>query len=629
MPKGKILSHQELSTEIEASHDRSKQFDICREERNPKQKFLDENELKKSKNKQKIFFDVAITHIKEFYTYLSAKDFMIAVVDPNGYILHMEGSEEIREKLKKRNCYPGYRWLERDVGTTAISLSLERQIPVQLHDKDHYCIRAHGFTSSAAPVFGKASKLIGVLVVSGRSSLTHPHTLIMITAAARSIERQLMVLRRNREMAMHIGFLDNIVEAADTGLLTIDKKLLIQKTNKKGKQILQTSNLSGKPISILENLNLDLEDLRQNPMNWLNKELRVNVDGHNVHLLYSAQPVISDTDDLLGAVLTLEEFGNIKKLANNIVGAKAYFTFMSLIGMSTPFLDAVNMAKRAAASSATVLLQGETGTGKELFAQAIHNASDRRGQAFIPINCGAIPGELLESELFGYVQGAFTGAVKGGKPGKFELANSGTILLDEIGDMPHDMQVKLLRVLQTGEVTRIGAQKSSNTDVRIIACTHVKLSEAVEQKRFREDLFYRLNVFSIRIPPLRERGDVDIIKLAEFFISRFSNDNLSLTTAAMEHLCCYSWPGNVRELENTIERAVHICDGNVIDKKHFSFNQEKNRPLETKLGTLQEMERGLIAATLEHTGGNMAATAGKLGISRATLYRKVKIYSLI
>lgn len=628
MPKRKTLAYQKLKDEIAASHERSKQYDVCREERNQDQQFLDENDLKKRRERQWTFLEVAEAHISEFYCYLSAEDFMIGVVDADGYILHMAGSEELREKLKNRNCYPGYRWLECDVGTTAISLSLEKQIPVQLHDRDHYCIRAHGFTSSAAPVFGRAGKLLGVLVVSGSSTLTHPHTLIMITAAARSIERQLMVQRRNKEMAMHIGFLDNIIEAAGTGLLTLDKKLYIQKTNKKGKQTLQTSDLEGKPITVLENLNLDLEDLHKNPINWSNKELTVNVEGNNVHLLYSAQPVLSETDNLLGAVLTLEGFDNIKKLANNIVGAKAYFTFNNLIGSSPPFLEAINMAKQAATSNAAVLLQGETGTGKELFAQAIHNGSNRRIQAFIPINCGAIPGELLESELFGYIQGAFTGAVKGGRPGKFELANSGTMLLDEIGDMPHDMQVKLLRVLQTGEVTRIGAQKSFSTDVRIIACTHVKLSEAVKQKRFREDLFYRLNVFAIRIPPLRERGGEDIIKLAEFFISRFSNGNLSLTPAAMEHLIQYSWPGNVRELENSIERAVHICNGNVLESKHFSFKPAKNKPLNSTLGTLQEMERKLITATLEDTGGNMVATARNLGVSRATLYRKVKNYSL-
>ncbi|MEE4166843.1 MAG: sigma 54-interacting transcriptional regulator, partial [Desulfocapsaceae bacterium] len=307
--------------------------------------------------------------------------------------------------------------------------------------------------------------------------------------------------------------------------------------------------------------------------------------------------------------------------------ADPFFTFSRMIGDSAAFSDAVKLAGLASKSSSTVLLLGETGTGKELFAQAIHNGSERCQQAFVPINCGAIPGELLESELFGYVDGAFTGASKAGRPGKFELADAGTILLDEIGDMPHDMQVKLLRVLQTGEVQRIGAQKIIRTDTRIIAATHVDLAKMIELKRFRKDLYYRLNIIQITIPPLRERGAEDIEALAEYFVNRYGSGN-KLSDAALDELIRYGWPGNVRELENTIQRALHLCGGSSIKPHHLGLQKTTGPVREMKPGTLREMEQNMIAATLSENRGNMAKTAKLLGISRATLYRKVKEYGI-
>jgi transcriptional regulator with PAS, ATPase and Fis domain len=247
----------------------------------------------------------------------------------------------------------------------------------------------------------------------------------------------------------------------------------------------------------------------------------------------------------------------------------------------------------------------------------------------VPINCAAIPGELLESELFGYEDGSFTGALRGGRPGKFELANGGTILLDEIGDMPPDMQVKLLRVLQTGEVHRIGARRAIQTNARVIACTHVNLAHAVSKKQFRQDLFYRLNVIVIQIPSLRDRGARDIGTLAEFFMSRNSNNpGCSLSQDAIEVLTKHDWPGNVRELENTILRALQACEDDVLGPRHIALRSTRKRSGAEEMGTLQEMEQQMISVVLEQMDFNMAATAKKLGISRATLYRKVKKYQL-
>jgi sigma-54 dependent transcriptional regulator, acetoin dehydrogenase operon transcriptional activator AcoR len=559
------VSRRNLREEIEASHLRSQEYGVSREERT-NQVCLTPAELAFRQAGNKDFLAVAVAHIEESYDLLSPDDFMMAVVDRDGYILHLAASDKIKTLFAERNCVPGFRWTERDVGTTATSLCLELRAPIQLNDKDHYCKRAHGFTSSAAPIFGHAEELLGVLVASGPAGHVHPHTLGMVLSSARSIERQLRIMRRNRELARHVSFLDGVIDSTSVGIMILDAEARIWRVNRKGRQILRKDDLPGKPVSVLKGLSVDMHSVRTKPSSWINQECTVKNEHHTVNFLFSVDPVLGPEDMLLGAVLIFEEVDSIRKLAK-IAGTKAYFTFESLIGSCEEFKKAISLARKAAQSNSTVLIRGETGTGKELFAQSIHNASQRKAHPFVPINCGAIPGELLESELFGYMDGAFTGAQKGGRAGKFELANHGTILLDEIGDMPHDMQVKLLRVLQTGEVYRIGARQPVLIDVRIIACTHVDLSKAVSEGRFREDLFYRLNVFPITIPALRHRGSEDILALASFFLEQNRVSPPTLSPTAVRTLVEHSWPGNVRELQNTIQRALHLCEGDVLDAK--------------------------------------------------------------
>jgi len=622
--RGIIPTSSQMHQQIERSHERSRSYGVSREERNIAQKKLSPIELEEKRSRSKDLLKVIIAHIEEIYDLLSPDDFMVAFADGDGYILHLDGSEKIKITYADRNCAPGYRWTEEDVGTTAISLCRELQVSIQLNDQDHYCKRAHGFTSSAAPIFGHQGVLDGVLVVSGTSSKIHPHTLIMITMTARSIEKHMRLLRRNNDMSLYISFLDNVIEAAGTGLMTLDKEMRIWKINRKGKDILKNKNLDGKPIAVINGLDLDLQDIHKNPGAWRAKEATLQ---DNIHFYYSAQPVFSSEQQLLGAVMVFEEFSNIKKIADRISGADPFFTFDHMIGDSEVFIEAIKLAKLATQSSSTVLLTGETGTGKELFAQAIHNGSERCQQPFVPINCGAIPGELLESELFGYVDGAFTGASRTGRPGKFELADNGTILLDEIGDMPHEMQVKLLRVLQTGEVQRIGARKITKTDTRIIAATHVNLMKMIELKRFRKDLYYRLNIIQIQIPSLRQRGKEDIEALAIYFISRYGSGS-KLSGPALDYLVNYDWPGNVRELENAIQRALHLCTIGKIKPHHLGLPERSALTKDISPGTLREVEHRLISERLAENKGNMAKTAKLLGISRATLYRKVKEYEI-
>jgi transcriptional regulator with PAS, ATPase and Fis domain len=317
-----------------------------------------------------------------------------------------------------------------------------------------------------------------------------------------------------------------------------------------------------------------------------------------------------------------------------MAGSLARFTFWDILGVSKAIEEAKAISVQAAKTKSTVLITGETGTGKELFAQAIHNQSERRDRPFVAINCGAIPRELLESELFGYAEGAFTGALKSGRPGKFELANGGTVFLDEIGDMPSDMQVKLLRVLQSGEISRIGDHKPLSLDVRIIAATHVDLKNEIKCGNFREDLFYRLNVIPLRIPPLRERGD-DIILLAQQILSRcrqsLGKPSIILTKEAETTLLNYRWPGNVRELENIIERAVNLTDRNHIGHDDLNLSNS-NIDIDFKnagdRSLLEHAERQVIDVVMKKKSFNVAKAAKLLGISRPTLYKKIKKYKI-
>jgi len=299
----------------------------------------------------------------------------------------------------------------------------------------------------------------------------------------------------------------------------------------------------------------------------------------------------------------------------------------ALIGTSSVWCAAVKRARRVAATDATTCLQGESGTGKELIACFIHDASPRRRGPFVAINCAALPAHLLESELFGFERGAFTGAERP-KPGHIELANGGVLFLDEVTEMPLAAQAKLLRVLQEREFFRLGATRPIRVDFRVITATNQDLRSVVAHGRFREDLYYRINVFDISLPPLRARGH-DIVLLAEYFLQEFARVNdgpaAQLTQAAEEALLTHDWPGNVRELRNVLERAVILCDGTSIDAEHLSVPQDCPPFVGAELDTL---ERRAIERALRGAGDNKAKAARKLGISRTQLYTRLRKHGL-
>ena len=313
------------------------------------------------------------------------------------------------------------------------------------------------------------------------------------------------------------------------------------------------------------------------------------------------------------------------------------YTFNCIIGKSDEIKYLKNEAKNAASNDSTVLITGESGTGKELFSQAIHNASPRRSYPFVRINCAAIPKDLLESELFGYEEGAFTGAKAKGKPGKFELANNGTVFLDEIGDLPLDMQPKLLRVLEEKEFERIGGTKIIRSDFRVICATNQNLEALMDQQKFRKDLFYRLNVIPIYIPPLRERPD-DIVPLAKYLLKKMTmtvnRKEMEIEKNAALELKKYNWPGNARELSNVLERTMYSSHNDTIYKVDLPFNLDFVSPTAVK-GTKQTLKTAqnqaqvkVIYQALARTNYNKSKAAKLLGIHRTLLYKKMKEYNI-
>lgn len=376
---------------------------------------------------------------------------------------------------------------------------------------------------------------------------------------------------------------------------------------------------------------------------------------HGKDIIVSRIPVYRD-GELAGAIgkvmfLDIHELKILAKRLNSMESKLEYYrtelkrvqgakySFENIVGLSEKIKEAKKLAMKVANSRSTILIRGESGTGKELFGHAIHHSSPRGDGPFVRINCAAIPAELLESELFGYEEGAFTGAKKGGKPGKIELASGGTLFLDEIGDMPLDMQAKLLRVLQEKEFERIGGTKVNQVDVRFISATHCDLEEMVENGKFREDLFYRLNVFTIEVPALRERAE-DILVVAQFLIGKL-NQELGTNFTTMEDSVIalfqqYPWQGNIRELENVLERAMNVSDGQVIRFDDLPVYLRKwvggEEPHAFGSYLLQVevegAEKKAILKALQKTAGNRQQAAELLGIHRASLYRKMEKYGI-
>ena len=432
---------------------------------------------------------------------------------------------------------------------------------------------------------------------------------------------------------------DVILDSITEGVFTVDSDWCITSFNRAAEEItgIPRKSVLGQKCSDILRADVCETDcaLRQTMKTGkpvINRAVHiVDAKGERHAIAISTALLKDENGKVIGGVETFRDMSLVEELRKKIEGRYCY---EDIISQNHQMQDLFGILPNIAESDCTVLLEGESGTGKELFARAIHNLSFRKDKHFIAVSCGALPDTLLESELFGYKAGAFTDAKKD-KPGRFAMAEGGTLFLDEIGDVSAAVQVRLLRVLQERTYEPLGAVSSANTDVRVVAAANKKLSELVEQGRFREDLYYRINVMRLELPPLRERKD-DVPLLVNHFIKRFRrlrNKNIScVTDEVLANLLAHDYPGNVRELENIIEHCFVLCQGEVIEKKHLpvsvcpSSNVDKRKASETR--TLKQMEQLLIVEALRRNKGNQTATAKELGINKSTLFRKLKAYDI-
>ena len=624
---------------LQRSYMRSRTYGISPDQKcAPESSRLKPRDLDHLRQANKVLLELVLRQMGVLHQILVDSSYAMAIADKEGYILEVTGHRAMLDEYRIRKCLPGYRWTERDVGTCSIGLVLTEKRPIMLLEGEMFNQHAAHVTNSAAPIFDHRDIFLGVLNISGPASATHLHTLGLVIQATATIRAQLAEIENQQNMALKDQYLMVLLESDRRGIIALDKNGCIVHHNTKARKMLcLPEDAIGAPLDAVVASSFKIQPFSAQKRGFSEREISYRVQGQMRSFVATLDPVTLPNGRFAGSLLLLVEKQQVINLVNSLSGVQAKFSFKSIISRSKELEKTLQYCRQAAKSPSPVLLFGETGTGKELFAQAIHNASDRRGKPFISINCGAIPRELLESELFGYEEGAFTGASRKGHPGKLELAHHGTLFLDEVGDMPLDMQVKLLRVLQSGEVHRLGSRAPLHLDFRVIAATNVDLKLSMRNKEFREDLFYRISTFFIKIPPLREReGDIEL--LANFFLKRFSGTlgraDMSFSPEALELLLRYSWPGNVRQLESIVERTVNLCQRNVIEPGDLDMPQElpasamREVEEEDAHSTLDDVCYRYIARLMRAEHDNIRRVAAILDISRQTLYRKLEVMAL-
>lgn len=624
------------------SHERSKKFGIKKQQQ-ASRKILGEEELQSLLQTETALRDVAHPIINDFYKLLESSGFIIILTDEEACVLDVMGDRETIARAKRSGIYPGVYLNEENIGTNAMGTAIKENAPVQVSAREHFIEAFHVWTCSAAPIHDPEGEMIGTLNFTADKKLVHPHTLGLVMAAVRAIENSLQNQRIHNMLADSQQHAFSIMNNLTFGVMTITNDGLIEWINDFActRLNIKRSLLINTPVDKLLTAWDDIRQELQSASRILDTEAVIGGAKDRETFNLSAFSITDPDGNYNGAVLSFREMERIIRLVNKYTGRQARFTFDDIISRSANMKELVGYARTVADSPSTILIQGDSGTGKEVFAQAIHNASQRHHYGFVALNCGAIPPNLIESELFGYAEGAFTGAKKGGHPGKFELAHKGTLFLDEIGEMPMDMQVRLLRAIQEGSFTRVGGDKPIAVDIRIIAATNKDLKQEIENGNFRLDLYYRLSVIPLKIPPLAERRD-DIDVLVKYFLRNKSLKlkkkipGLSAETKIM--LREYPWPGNIRELENFIEKTV-LLDGKVVLDP--APGPETGPPAGHSLpatGTgsvnpdallsMDEIEKRTIEEYLHILDNNISRVAKSLDISRNTLYLKMKKYNI-
>ncbi|MEB9880606.1 sigma-54-dependent Fis family transcriptional regulator [Bacillus cereus] len=598
-----VLDSNRINQRISESWHRCKQANV-NPHMNKGQKILSSNIFQEQKKKSEIFLDIALPQIQNMRKTIDELQMMALLIDPDGYVLSLSGNKQTLKRAKHINFIEGVKWTESAVGTNAIGTALEIEEAIMISGTEHYTVASHSWSCAAAPIHNDDGKLIGVLDFSCPIEFSHPYMLGMVTSIAHAIERECSIRVHQNELHLIHRFLD-VIDSDEQVVICNHRDVIVSASKNVRERINNWSRMK-------------LEELMHHGL-----ETKLEI------------PVYSN-ERMIGKCMYLKENKQM-----NTYSALTFIkgiTFSGVTGTSRAFQHTLEEIKLVSPTDASVYVCGETGVGKEYVARAIHENSPRKDGPFIAVNCGSLPKELMESELFGYAEGAFTGARRQGYKGKFEQANGGTLFLDEIGEVPPEMQVALLRVLQERTITPIGSSKLVPVNIRIITATHKDLLRLVEEGKFRQDLYYRLHVYPLYVPSLIERKE-DIPYFIQHFCER-KNWNVVFPKSIYNQFLQHTWPGNIRELVNVLERIYILSQGREICEKQVDFllqtmrgNQQQlelqvENKTEHTLHFREKIQRDSMIEALQKTNGNVSLAAKLLNVPRSTFYKRMQKYKL-
>jgi sigma-54 dependent transcriptional regulator, acetoin dehydrogenase operon transcriptional activator AcoR len=583
------------------------------------------NEIIERRDKYKEILTLIRPFMDDLFEIVKGTDSIIAFSDKEGVVLELFGDSEIAMNAASVNFTVGVHMSEAAIGTNSIGVSIALERAIQVIGAEHYCMAWHTSNCSSAPIMDPiTNEIIGTITLVGYLRSAHPHSLALVKTASDTIVRLIEQQGIKQEKYIINNFFSAAINSISDGIIIVNRYGEIIRSNKIASHILkipQSENIKHKlnEIELLEPLSTYLQDSTTANEFILQDELNLPLEEKYKLVITSRKIIVGN--EFIGNIIILK-----KKVKKEVRKHSAKYHFCSLIGEDPSFRKAIYLAYKAAKTEKSILIRGESGTGKELFAQAIHNESSRQNEPFIAINCAAIPKDLITSELFGYVEGAFTNAAKGGKQGKFEAANEGTIFLDEIGDMPLELQAHLLRVLEEKEITPVGSTISKPIDIRIIAATNRDLFQLVKENKFRLDLYYRLNVITIEIPALKKRKQDIQLLVKSFLPSKKVSENV------LKYFYEYDWPGNLRELRNVTEQMDTFCDDLIITEEFLpDYIKVQVKDLEDTSSLYHslanETKKDSLMVTLKNSR-SIAGAAKKLGVSSSTLYRWCSEYQL-
>lgn len=582
----------------------------------------------------KLFDLIAIARpaMEDIYQLVEGSGYVVVLLDASACVLEVLGDPGVLTQVSKLGITPGAYWDEGHAGTNAFGLALWERSPVQVVGAEHFFLRFHALSTSAAPIYNSDGHPIGILGMVGMVRNSDVHTLAVVHSAARAIEVQVQADRLFAEVNTQRTQLTATLEAISDGLLVCNNDGVITHMNVQAEQILNLkfSAVGGRLLSEYVDLPESVQQARRNQQSVTDSEAIFQVKGLQIGCLISLFPIRREGDKAVdGCILTLRRIEQVHRLVQRMVGTRSTYTLADFVGESNIINQVRRQAQVAARSQSPILISGESGTGKGVVARAIHNESARAEGPFVNVNCRVLPRDLVVSEFLGYEGGAFRGANAQGQPSKFELAHTGTLHLEEVDALPLEMQAALLRVIETGEVMRLGGRRIIPVDVRFIATSSADLERQVINGDFRADLFYALSRISIRLPSLRDRlSDLPLIVTATLDrLRRQSGRRVEIANEALQVMRRYRWPGNVRELENALERATALADYGKIEAKHLpdairgrsSWSEPNER-----VTALREVEYEAIIRAGWACQGNLTKMASALGIGRTTLWRKMK-----